>query len=188
MVEYLRTIIYFLVFAAVAGMLAPSGRYRKFTALVTGLILLAVMVAPLGRMGHDVPITEWFVGLLPGQVYTWDANAPPAHDAHLRHAFETQLHAQLSGFLAREGVSVQFAEFEYSPDFMQITKIYVSVTPAAGRAEPRQPFIRIEPIRWRDRQEQEEECALANEVRALISQFYQMEPANIHVTVQEGTP
>jgi hypothetical protein len=177
--------MYFLVFATVAGMLAPAGRFRKFVSLVTGLILLAVMVAPLSGMGRDVPITQWFAGLLPGQVYDWQAPDAAHHDRHLRHAFEVQLRSQLSHFLARESVSVQFAEFYYTADFLEITEIRVGVT----RDQPaRTPFIRIEPIRWRDRQESPDECALSAEVRALISQFYQIDPANIHVTVGGTNP
>jgi stage III sporulation protein AF len=185
--EYLRNMVYFLVFVTVAGMLAPAGRYRKFVRLVTGFILIAVMVAPLAGFGTDIPITQWFAGILPGQAApTWDYTHEAIHDRHLRAAFEAQLEAQLANMLVREGVSVQFATFEYTPDFLQITEIHVVVT--ESDTPRRIPVIRIEPIRWRDRQAQPTYCAVSARVRTAIAQFYSMPEANIYVRVEEETP
>ena len=55
---YLRNITYYLMFATVAGMVAPAGKYRKFVSLVMGFILLAIMLAPLARWSGEVPITD----------------------------------------------------------------------------------------------------------------------------------
>ena len=182
--DYLRNITYYLMFATVVGMIAPSGKYRKFVSLVMGFILLAVMLAPLARFGGgDIPITEWFSEILtaqgeadPGRAYTQWRNT------YLREAFETQLRTQLINLLTQNGFTVYSSDFSYTEDFSRITSVRVTVSRQAEENR-RVPFIRIEPVQIN---EDNTTCPIATDAKNLISEFYTLPVPHIHVTVQRS--
>ncbi len=130
--EYLRNITYYLLFSALAGMAAPSGKYKKYISFVTGLVLLLLMIIPLRDfVGSGIPVTEWFSGLIPArgaaeyaQPYTdyeqW------SHE-QINTAFEEQLFTQVESLLSKEGYELKAAEFEYEEDFSKLTGMGLEV-------------------------------------------------------------
>jgi len=169
------------MFATVATMVAPAGKYRKFVSLVMGFILLAAMLAPLARFSGDIPVTQWFSGVVPEGVSPDSAYAT-WRSSYLSQAFTQQLEAQLAGMLGQQGFQVHSASFTYADDFSRLT----SVTVAASREEenrPRQPFIRIQPVQVGAPQA-DNHCETATEIKSLISQFYNLDKAHIHVEVR----
>ena len=207
--EYLRNIVYYLMFATVVGIFAPSGKYRKFVSLVLGFVLLLLIVQPLTGLfrGEEAPITEWFAeafGGIGGENATL-LNAEEAYamrwDAHLRETFEAQLEAQLARQLAVGGFILHEAHFDYTDDFGQITRVGVSMSEGRVSTDgfiqppaPRVPLIRIQPPQIRVRPVQINEpteeadddtpfCATAEAVKILISQFYNLPKSHIYVEV-----
>ena len=188
--EYLRNITYYLMFATVVGMIAPTGKYRKFVSLVMGFILLAIMLAPLARWSGEIPVTQWFSGVVPQ--YAMPTNAETNYTVwrnnYLRTAFESQLEAQLTNLLTQNNFAVYSAAFTYTDDFSQITAARVAVSRAAYAEENRRvPFIRIEPVQINrpDGSTAEEDCPTATAAKNLISEFYNIDRAHIHVEVRE---
>ena len=184
--EYLRNITYYLMFATVVGMVAPTGKYRKFVSLVMGFILLAVMLAPLARWGGEIPVTQWFSGIVPheGDFSGSETTYGQWRNTYLRGAFEDQLRTQLKGLLSQNGFTVYSTDFSYTDDFSRITAVRVTVSRAAEDAR-RVPFIRIEPVQV-GRNDQDEPCAISDEAKNLISEFYNLPLQHIHVNVQKG--
>lgn len=186
--SYLQNITYYLVFATVVGIFAPSGKYKKFVSLVLGFVLLLLMIQPLSGFfnGRDVPVTQWFAGFAEvdsAQYADW-------WDLHLRGAFEVQLEAQISRLLEGEGFEVLSASFSYSDDFGELDSIRVSVSrrEKAGY-EGRVPFIRIQTPQVRIIQIGEpaatQTCPDTVFIKNLISDFYNLPTSHIYVNVQK---
>ena len=180
--EYLRNITYYLMFATVAGIFAPAGKYKKFVSLVLGFILLLMMIRPLAGLGEEIPVTQWFTGIIPSVESTnWDTSYTDWRDMYLRGVFESQLEAQLKTLLSGEGFTVHSAEFSYSDDFSRITEIWVSLS-RADNSSQRVPIIQIRPPSFGN---EEEPCAISTDAKNLISQFYNLPVAHIHVLVND---
>jgi len=182
--EYLRNITYYLMFATVVGMIAPTGKYRKFVSLVMGFILLAVMLAPLARWSGEIPVTQWFSGVVPQYAMQVDAetNYTAWRSSYLRTAFESQLEMQLRNLLVQNDFIVYSAEFTYADDFSRITSVSVAVR-RIEEQDRRVPFIRIEPVQI-NRGDDEEDCPTAEAAKNLISEFYNIDMAHIHVEIR----
>ena len=180
---YLRNITYYLMFAAVVGMLAPAGKYKKFVSLVMGFILLSIMIAPLARFSSGIPVTDWFHGLAHGEAANEDVESAYANwrNTYLRSAFETQLTMQLENLLSQDGFTVYEARFTFPEDFSHLTGVHVTVS--RNETPQRVPFIRIQPVQV-GAPEQQEVCPTATAAKNLISQFYNLPTTHIHVTVR----
>ncbi len=80
--DYLRNITYYLLFSTLAGMAAPSGKYKKYVTLITGMVLLLLMIQPLRSLaGQGIPVTQWFAGITEAAVPNPDAGLPPDAEA-----------------------------------------------------------------------------------------------------------
>ena len=170
--DYLRNITYYLLFAALVGLVAPTGKYKKFVSLVMGFILLVLMLQPIRSIvGGQIPVTEWFAGVMPQPAHH-TASIDDAYtiwrDTYLAAAFEAQLSVQLERLLEQNGITMYGASFEYANDFSRITTIRVQVS-RRQEASRRVPFIRIEPVQIQ--REDEPEDPLVNEVKNLIAGF-----------------
>ena len=181
--DYLRNITYYLMFAAVVGMLAPAGKYKKFVSLVMGFILLYLMIAPLSRFSPAAPITDWFPGPVFNAAQAEDPHRSYAHwrNTYLRGAFETQLTAQLENLLSQNGFVVYESRVAFLDDFTALTTVHVILSRA--ESPQRVPFIRIQPVQIGEAQPPEA-CATSIAAQNLISQFYNLPAQHIYVTVR----
>ena len=173
--EYLRNITYYLLFATLAGMAAPAGKYRQYVKLVTGFILLLLIIKPLAAYtnGLGVPVTEWFAA---GPAVYAGAGYGDLYDETLSSVFQEQLRSQLSQLLSQHNFELLEADFYFNADYTRLESIFVT---ARRSAEEKKPFIRIEPIRIGTG-----ESADINVLKKIISSFYSIEAGHIHVKVQ----
>ncbi|MCL2405286.1 MAG: stage III sporulation protein AF [Defluviitaleaceae bacterium] len=181
--DYLRNITYYLLFAALVGLIAPTGKYKKFVSLVMGLVMLALLLQPIRDIvGNHIPVTQWFVGVMPQHSYGFTADDAYTtwRDTYLAAAFDSQLSTQLEGLLERNGITMHTASFEYTSDFSQITSITVQVSQRQQDSR-RVPFIRIEPIQTQ--QQEAPEDPLITEVKNLVAGFYNLPGSHIYVEV-----
>jgi len=182
--EYLRNITYYLLFAALVGLIAPTGKYKKFVSLIMGLIMLTLLLQPVRDIvGRQMPVTEWFAGIMPQQAHgfaTPDDAYAIWRDTYLAYAFNAQLSAQLEGLLERNGIAMYSASFEYTSDFSRITSVRLQVSrmPETSR---RVPFIRIEPVQIQGNAPPED--PLVDEVKNLVAGFYNLPGSHIYVEV-----
>jgi stage III sporulation protein AF len=182
--EYFRNITYYLLFAAVVGMIAPAGKYRQYVRLVTGFILLLLILQPLTVFinGPGLPVTEWF-SVSAAKADDYRSSYDEWHYTSLSAAFEEQLHAQLSAFLQQNGYEMGDAEFAYANDFSRIERI--SLTASNIPSEPgRRPFIRIEPVQIGSGKAETEGADTAA-IKKLISGFYNLPAEHIHVIIRD---
>lgn len=182
---YLQNITYFLIFVTVVGMVAPTGKYRKFVSMVMGFALLSFMLSPLARVAN-LSSSGLFAGFsalaTPSNMYWQNAHTHTTFDTQLAAQFEAQLEIGLANMLAHNGFVLHAAQVSFSQDFTSITAVNASVS-AAGSAR-RVPFIRIQPIEvTRNAHSTAENCETTTTVQNLISQFYNIDSAHIHVTV-----
>jgi len=173
--DYMRNIAYYLVFMAVVGVIVPSGNYKKYIALVMGIMLIGVVLRPAAAFldRPQLPMTDLFGNVIPPAI--------GEHSSHIEPAFHYQLSNQVSALLLRNGFELISAEWETSEDFTYIRQVSLKVRMLETEPAPR-PFIRVEPVRigpYQPSEEPEETKIIKN----LISDFYNMDPANIHVIV-----
>jgi len=161
-------------------MLAPAGKYRKFVSLVMGFILLSLMIAPLARFGGVAPVTDWFAGLGYQNADSWESSYQHWRDTYLRGAFEEQLTNQLTNLLTQNGFTVHSTQITFASDFTQLTSVTVNVS--RQETPQRVPFIRIQPVQV-GREQARETCPTATTAKNLISEFYNLSTAHIHVIV-----
>ena len=171
------------MFATVVGMLAPPGKYKKFVSLVTGFILLSVMIAPLSRLSSQLPVTDWFTGLISHETAndSWQDSYTNWRSTYLRSAFEEQLTSQLQNLLTQNGFTVYDVSFTFPNDFSHLTSVKATVS--REEAPQRVPFIRIQPVQIGQPQ-QPEACPTATAAKKLISEFYNLPLEHIYVTVR----
>jgi len=177
--SHITNITYYLLLAAVAHMLAPAGKYRKFVSLVTGFVLIAVVVGPLRHLASDFDMADFFASLSTESVVTFDADGyENLHHDRLAAAFDEQLTIQLAHLLAREGIVLHTAVFSHNEDFSRILGAELTVS-RDGAA--RVPFIRIEPVRI-GRETEMDADPLVVEVKNLVADFYGIPHAHINVS------
>ena len=180
--EYLRNITYYLMFATVAGMITPSGKYKKFVTLILGFILLALMIRPLIFFSDEILFSDWFAESVPASADI-DFNTSFANwqDTYLREIFEEQIENQLFSLLEDEGFTVYFLDFSYRDDFSRLTEVNAVVSRDENTV--RIPLIRIIPPSFNNEPEEQEDCPVTKEVKNLISQFYNLDSKHINVIV-----
>jgi len=176
------------MFATVVGMLAPTGKYKKFVSLVMGFILLSMMIQPLAHFTTQMPVTDWFGALAPTDgTNDWENSYEQWRHTYFRTAFEAQLTTQLTTLLAQNNFAVHDASFTFADDFSAIYTAHVTIS-KREEAPQRVPFIRIQPVevtRASHSQEIEVPCPTATAAKNLISQFYNLPLTHIYVTVTD---
>ena len=181
--SYIANITYYLLFAAVANMLAPAGKYRKFVSVVTGFILVVIILTPFRRVGSDFDIANFFNAFATAQPqFQFDEeNYANVHHNQLSAAFNDQLSLQLSHLLAQRGIFLHEAKFTHNENFSRITRIYATVSRTDDTR--RVPFIRIEPVRInRTAPDDAPTDPLAEEVKNIIADFYGL--SHQHITIR----
>ena len=189
--EFLRNITYYLVFMTVVGVIAPSGSYKKYIALVMGVILIGIILNPVTMLigGDELPVTEIFGNIIPtsphGADFDWQQD-------YLREVFHSRLTAQTSLLLSGNNFELVVAEWETAADFTYVRGLSLKVRAVAADTGPeRVPFIRIEPVRIAPYQpfhpeetaEDPEEAEKIRAIKKLISDFYDIPTDNIHVEI-----
>jgi len=180
--DYLRNISYYLLFAALVGLVVPSGKYKKYVSLVMGLILLVLMLQPIRHFfGTEIPVTQWFNEIIQptGQTNN-DSHYTNWRDIYLASAFEGQLNTQVEGLLSRNNITLHGAAFTFTQDFSRITSVSIQVS-REETPPGRVPFIRIEPVQIT--QDAPTEDPLTDEVKNLIAGFYNLPLTHIHVKI-----
>ena len=175
--DYLRNIAYYLVFMAVVGVIVPSGNYKKYIALVMGIMLIGVVLRPLTTFIErpQLPMTNLFGNVIPPDI--------SEHGSHIEPAFHYQLSNQVRALLLRNGFELVSAEWETAEDFTYIRQVNLDVRIIEVEPTSR-PFIRVEPVRispYQPSEEPEETKVIKN----LISDFYNMDVGNINVNILE---
>ena len=182
--EYLRNITYYLMFMAVVGVIAPSGNYKKYIALIMGVVLIGVVLTPMVSVLEQpsVPMTELFGNIIPMPT-TGQSDHFQWQQEQIRDIFHSQLTGQLGSLLSRNGYELVLVEWETSEDFTYIRQVFLTVRAVESIPTP-VPFIRIQPVSiapYRPAEETEE----VREVKKLISDFYDMPLDNIYVEILE---
>jgi len=182
--DYLRNITYYLLFAALVGLIVPTGKYKKFVSLVMGLVLLVLMLQPLRHIiGTEIPITQWFAGIMSQSTHQADDSESSYlnwRDTYLAVAFEDQLKAQVEGLLSRNNIYLHEVAFAYTQDFSRITSISLQVSREETTPQ-RVPFIRIEPVQIE--RDAPPDDPLIDEVKNLIAGFYNLPLTHIYVKI-----
>ncbi|MCL2674453.1 MAG: stage III sporulation protein AF [Defluviitaleaceae bacterium] len=201
--DYIRNIMYLVVFMTFVGMIMPGGNYRKYVDIVMGLVLIIVIITPIASLvGAEARAGEVVARFLDG-----DISAMTAHDeAHFMSRRERMLNenvndivaAQISALIRDTGFSLIRSDVRFSAETGEFLELRLIVSPngtssVAGAVETveRRPFIRIERVEVSLResrqtgQTQNESTesidAETQLLRKIISDFYNVSQDNIHI-------
>ncbi|MCL2399240.1 MAG: stage III sporulation protein AF [Defluviitaleaceae bacterium] len=191
--EYISHITYYLIFMAIVGVVAPSGNYKKYIALVMGIMLIGIVVGPVtGLFTRDtIPVTELFANIMPIPMFDSGLDVNRSNHANWQYeqvkiAFHSQLTSQVKTLLMRNGYEIISAEWVTSEDFTYINQLFLQVKIIETAPTP-VPFIRVAPVRvapYQPLDETEENAEEIMEIKKLVSDFYNMSMDNIHVEIR----
>ena len=203
--DYIRNIMYLVVFMTFVGMIMPGGGYRKYIEIVMGLVLIIVIITPIaslvGAEARAGEVVSHFLGS--------DISAITAHDEvrfinqrerMLNENVNDIVAAQIAALIRDTGFSLIRTDVRFSADTGEFLELRLAVSRdgasyVAGDVETveRRPFIRVERVEISLRESRQTELA-QNEsaeaddaetqlLRKIISDFYNVSQDNIHIEV-----
>jgi hypothetical protein len=193
-VEYFRNIAGFLVFAGVAGVLAPK-RFSQYIKLAAGLVTVILAVSPLARVLNgnwvytpEIPKIEMYGGTVS------DGMVGERIAGEYKKALERHLEDELAkragetGFIYRSAVFHINEDYsdEYFGEIYGVTVILAETAPEAAK----RPFIYVEKVQPItilpnvSQENQDLETELTKDIKKVISDFYNLSINNINIMIE----
>ena len=206
--DYIRNIMYLVIFMAFVGIIMPGGSYKKYVDIVLGLILIIVIISPVASFfGAETRAEETVKRLFDeGEVAAaamGGANFTDQRGRMLNDSINEIVSAQLAELLAGTGFTLYDSQVGFIADTARFVdlRLIVERDEAPGvmyeeheTSDSGRPFIRVERVEVSLRQSRAIEAAQANaassddeEIRILrrtISDFYNIDPDNIYIEVR----
>lgn len=183
MSSYLQYLIWMMLFVIVIEMIFPDSSYRKYIKLVLGCILIYTMLKPIASFvqvdgaGYEDYVKKYQMLLAgetrEGQSYEEELNR---QQQTLQEVYETSM----KDYIEQEvEVRVAWIQISWNEDEMESIDLIV---------EKPSETLKIGEIHIGDKSNtvdgSEEE--LKNKIKTSISNFYNVQVCNIHITVQKN--
>jgi stage III sporulation protein AF len=191
--DYAASIFTIAVFTAFAGIIVPSGKYKKYIDLALGLILVIVMLEPViallgGDVTANIELSDVFAQTAPiGGVDQASGRGEDIQSAILQNAVAEALKEQTAAVVAPFGATI--TRFETRLDGEELAGVDMTIVFEA-RAPETERFIYVEPVEIRPfnigaapEPDTENEESVKN-IKNAVSDFYNLPKDNINITVQ----
>lgn len=187
--EYVRNLGIFLLFMSFVGLIAPSGKLKKYLNLVMGFVLLFLVISPIRNLTHHF---DEILNILDNEMtvpvisMTEEEEATQMQRELVAKTASASIQNQLYEFLSEhevlaKSIDVEIGAQEYN--FLELLEIHIQLDPEKTSAG----FIQIEKIRpFEARTDSEPEEARTLELKTLISDFYNVPLTNIYITHSKG--
>jgi stage III sporulation protein AF len=201
LIEWVTTIILFILLATVIDMLMPSSAMQKYTKIVTGLLLIAIILSPILKLISN-DFEETLASIPAFEAYSNGENSKSLLESQKKEIQETQ-HAyileQMAVQLKKDAEEELMKQFGY-----QIAGISVAAEKADGQslpehidevslqlAEPEeeaQSIKTVEVINIQTTRSSQEEPAnkQVDEVRAFLASKWQVPAEKIVIAIEGG--
>ena len=183
MLAYFQYLIWMMVFVIIIEMFFPDSSYRKYIKLVLGCILIYTMLSPIIRLiqvdgqdyeGYVKKYQQFFVtGTMDQGGYE---DSLRKQQESIKAMYEQSIAAYIEG---QFDVKVQQVSVTWRDD--ELDEIFVTVGDKAQEE-------RIGTIHIGDKSEtvNGDEMVLKNKLKTCLSDFYNVQVCNIHITVQKN--
>ncbi|MCL2704553.1 MAG: stage III sporulation protein AF [Defluviitaleaceae bacterium] len=194
--EFVRNIAVYMIFAGIAGVLAPEGKLKSYVDMTMNVILVLMLIQPIaGIFKTD------FTDILSEMRFQFDTKAMAGEYVYydekqnemILSAYQNNLKEQLRRLLAAyndyDYVDAYFTVGKGEADFGEIKEIWIEMTEEKEQGGAFSGLIRIEPVRVRQGTgkpaETFEELASAGheKIKNAVSDFYNIPSSNIYITV-----
>jgi len=171
MAEYIKGIIFFLVFASFVGIILPEGKYKKYINLVMGFVVMALIFKPVTNLGGIVGNIS---AQLSQPVSLGSEAFDDTHQQMIADAVKAQMYGQLSRAADALGYSLINLDTDIDLDTGEIKSITMTLTDQKDRSE-----IVIAPITLLPKADSPE-----NDIKKIVSDFYQLQEEHIYVIIR----
>lgn len=181
--SYLQYLIWMMLFVIVIEMIFPDSSYRKYMKLVLGCILVYTLLKPIvGLIKVDGANYEDYVKkyqmLLAGEISDNEEynEELTRQQQNLQEVYEKSM----KSYIEQEvNVKVVWLDIDWNQDEMIAINVYV--------ARPSEE-VKIGEIRIEDKSDtvDGDEEVLKNKIKTCLSNFYNVQVQNIHITVQKN--
>ncbi len=190
-VSYAKTVLFFLLFVNLVMQLLKGSSYERFVHPVCGMILVIMIIRPvLSLFDGETKVlyaAEQKLSLLfAKEELQFTPEEDKMYEFAVLEEYEKELTAQLSELLGEEGLAVVSAEFSLSAEEKDFGTIRgLRLTAEKGTME-KKGKIEIAPIVFESRKREETAGAEEIRIKDKLADFYQVDEANIYVTIKEA--
>lgn len=188
-ISYAKTVLFFLLFVNLIMQLLKGSSYERFVHPICGMILVIMIIRPvLSLFGGEEKVlyaAEQKLSLLLAQGEEYPVSEDSGYAFAVLEAYETELIAQLSGLLEEEGLSVVSADFSVSAEEKDFGTIRGITVTARKKEETKPGRIEVAPVVFERRDREETVSAEEIRIKDKLTDFYQVDEANIYVNIKE---
>ena len=190
-ISYAKTVLFFLLFVNLVMQLLKGSAYERFVHPVCGMILVIMIIRPvLSLFGGEEKVlyaAEQKLSLLLAQgEQGYLQEEGTGYEFAVLEAYEKELISQLSGIVSEEGLAVVTADFSLSAeekDFGTIRGLRLTAEKAQRKENE---WVSVAPIVFESRKREETVSAEEIRIKDKLADFYQVDEANIYVTIKEA--
>ncbi len=188
-ISYAKTVLFFLLFVNLIMQLLKGSSYERFVHPICGMILVIMIIRPvLSLFGGEEKVlyaAEQKLSLLLAQGEEYPVTEDSGYAFAVLEAYETELIAQLSGLFEEEGLSVVSADFSISAEEKDFGTIRGITVTARKNEETKPGRIEVAPVVFERRNREEAVSAEEIRMKDKLTDFYQVDEANIYVNIKE---
>ena len=183
MSSYLQYLIWMMLFVIVIEMIFPDSSYRKYIKLVLGCILVYTLLRPIvsfvkvGGVTYDDYVKKYQMLLEMQNIegYGYEAEKERQQET-LKEVYQNSVKKSIE-----QSAEVEVVWLELKWDKDELTNIEATVTAPSDK-------IKIGEIRIGSKNEgvDGDEEKLKNKIKTCLSDFYNVQVQNIHITVQKN--
>ena len=186
--SYIRNIAVFIIFVSLIDLIIPSNKYKGYIHLASGFILILIMIEPIGFLfSNTIDPFQMSVQtnrdiIMREQEYYESRQRDIVLNTH-----RTQLESHLQRLVSnnnhyefQSGTIVVSNSIEY---FGTVKRIYLALS-QQELPQIQRPFIRIERVDITAQNNEPEISQELNNLKNVISNFYNLSEENIYITVQ----
>ena len=179
--DYIRNIILFLVFMSFIQVILPNNKYRSYINLVFGMILIFIMIQPINNIFNGINSID-SLNIFNKKDFEINSNIDSekykdVQNQMVKNAFQDNIKAQVESILKNEYTikEINLELYENKYEEINIDKIYLTLNKFNKN-------IYINPFN-EDEYMQNIEKKEINNIKNLISDFYNMPNENIFITI-----
>lgn len=165
--EYIRSIVFFLVFASFVGIILPSGKYKSYINIVIGFVVMFLVFEPISDISGAV---ESLSRELTPAADTVGADYGDKSQEIVADALKKQLREQTSQFTETLGYELSALDADMDPVTAELRTL--SITVSKKDAE-----ISVAPVTLDD-------DGGNSDIKKIVSDFYQLPEEHIYVTIR----
>ena len=170
MAEYIRGIIFFLIFVLFVGIILPEGKYKNYMNLVLGFVVMAMVFSPLsdiGGMVETISAEFW----QPIELYS--GTHEETYQSMIADAVRAQMREQLSRAVEVFDYRLLDLDADINTQSGEIMSITMTLTQPESSSD-----INIAPITISAAGD-----GSADDIKKIVSDFYQLPEEHIHVII-----